>query len=98
LATVLCGNESAARLLADLIHTDVVLEQEETQALEDQLDFELPLNELAIWIDPIGKWERFTDSRSTTPVLFFIIFFKCIYVCYHLVVSKTYLGNLNLFL
>ena len=59
LTTVLCGNESAARLLADLIHADTVLEKEETRALEDQLDFELPLNELAIWIDPIGKWGRF---------------------------------------
>ena len=55
LATVLCGNESAARLLADIIHTDIVLESDETQALEDQLDFELPLTDLAIWIDPIGK-------------------------------------------
>ena len=79
LATVLCGNESAARLLADLIHTDIVLEKEETRALEDQLDFELPLNELAIWIDPIGKLGRLADSRSTKPVLSFItIFFKFI--------------------
>lgn len=56
LSAVLCGNESASQLLADLIHTDIVLETEETQALEDQLDFDLPLSELAIWIDPIGKW------------------------------------------
>lgn len=55
LATVLCGNESAAQLLADLIHTDVTLEMDEKQALGDKLDFELPLDELAIWIDPIGK-------------------------------------------
>ena len=54
LATVLCGNESAAQLLADLIHTEIALDTEETQALEEQLDFELPLNDLAIWIDPIG--------------------------------------------
>ena len=71
LATVLCGNESAARLLADLIHSDIVLEKEEARALEDQLDFELPLNELAIWIDPIGKRGMSEDSRSTTPVFFF---------------------------
>lgn len=99
MATVLCGNESAARLLADLIHADTVLEKEETRALNDQLDFELPLNELAIWIDPIGKRGRFADSRCTTTVLFIImIFFKCIYVCDYLGVSKTYLRNLNLFL
>ena len=55
LVTVLEGNESAARLLADLIHTDVTLDADEIQALEDKLDFELPLDELAIWIDPIGK-------------------------------------------
>ena len=55
LLTVLDGNESAARLLADLIHTDVTLDADEIQALEDKLDFELPLDELAIWIDPIGK-------------------------------------------
>lgn len=56
LTTVLCGNETAARLLAELIHTDIVLETEEIRALEDQLAFELPLNELGIWIDPIGKY------------------------------------------
>ena len=91
LATVLYGNETAARLLADLIHSDIVLEKEETQALEEQLDFELPLNELAIWIDPIGKRGRFADSSSTTPVFFLIvIFFKCIYACYCVPVnSKT---------
>ena len=55
LSSVLCGNESASQLLAGLIHADIVLETEETRVLEDQLDFELPLNELAIWIDPIGK-------------------------------------------
>ena len=55
LAEVLCGNESAAHLLADLIHTDVTLETNEMQALENKLDFEMPLDELAIWIDPFGK-------------------------------------------
>ena len=55
LVTVLDGNESAARLLADLIHGDISLETDEIQTLEDKLDFELPLDKLAIWIDPIGK-------------------------------------------
>lgn len=73
LAAVLCGNESAARLLADLIHTDIVLEKEETQALENQLDFELPLNELAIWIDPIGKWGRFEGTQPGTHHLIVFI-------------------------
>ena len=70
-SSVLCGNETAARLLADLIHSDIVLEKEETRALEDQLDFELPLNELAIWIDPIGKRGRFAYSWARlfkTPI------------------------------
>ena len=55
LTTVLCGNKIAARLLAELIHTDIVLETEEIKVMEEQLDFELPLNELGIWIDPIGN-------------------------------------------
>lgn len=88
LATVLCGNETAARLLADLIHSDIVLEKEETRALEDQLNFELPLNELAIWIDPIGKQEGLQTPGAQHQFCFFImIFFKWIYVCHNLGVS-----------
>lgn len=58
LVTVLDGNESAALLLADIIHAEISLGADETQALEDKLDFELPLDQLGIWIDPIGKiWD-----------------------------------------
>ena len=55
LVEVLCGNERAAHLLAGLIHNDAALEVNEMQVLEDKLDFELPLEKLAIWIDPIGN-------------------------------------------
>lgn len=54
LVSVIDGNEKAAQLLADIIHTEISLETNEAQILRDKLDFELPLNELAIWIDPIG--------------------------------------------
>ncbi|XP_078355346.1 inositol polyphosphate 1-phosphatase-like [Oculina patagonica] len=68
LSTVLCGNETASHLLAGLIHTDIVLETEETQALEDQLDFELPLNELAIWIDPIDSTAEYMSNSPGEEV------------------------------
>ena len=55
LVEVLCGNERAAYLLAGLIHNDAAVEVNEMQVLEDKLDFELPLEKLAIWIDPIGN-------------------------------------------
>lgn len=55
LVSVIDGNEKAAQLLADIIHAEISLETNEAQILRDKLDFELPLNELAIWIDPIGK-------------------------------------------
>lgn len=64
LTTVLCGNEIAARLLAELIHTDIVLETEQIKEMEEQLDFELPLNELGIWIDPIDST---TEYLSNSP-------------------------------
>ena len=55
LMSVTEGNECAAQSLADIIHTEIQLETTETQVLRDKLDFDLPLAELAIWIDPIGK-------------------------------------------
>lgn len=55
LVSVIDGNEKAAQLLADIIHTEISLETNEARVLRDKLDFELPLDELAIWIDPIGK-------------------------------------------
>ena len=62
LVSVIDGNEKAAQLLADIIHTEISLETNEARILRDKLDFELPLDELAIWIDPIGKMLFFLGS------------------------------------
>ena len=64
LVSVIEGNEKAAQLLADIIHTEINLEMNEARVLRDKLDFELPLDELAIWIDPIGKMFFFLGSFS----------------------------------
>ena len=56
IATVLEGKESAAHLLADLIHDKTFLEEDELQLLEKDLDFDLPLTNLGIWVDPIGEY------------------------------------------
>ena len=75
LVEVLCGNEKAAHLLAGLIHSDAALEVNEMQALEEKLDFELPLEKLAIWIDPIGNipllklfYIQFTEKTDNFPL------------------------------
>lgn len=62
LVSVIDGNEKAAQLLADIIHTEISLETNEARILRDKLDFEMPLDELAIWIDPIGKMLFFLGS------------------------------------
>lgn len=68
LVEVLCGNERAAHLLAGLIHNDAALEVNEMQVLEDKLDFELPLEKLAIWIDPIDCTSQYMSNSSPREV------------------------------
>ena len=49
---VLDGNKEAAELLAAVVHSDISL-QLETE-LASQIP-ELPIDNLGIWIDPIGR-------------------------------------------
>lgn len=62
LMSVTEGNECAAQSLADIIHTEIQLETTETQVLRDKLDFDLPLAELAIWIDPIDCTAQYMSN------------------------------------
>lgn len=62
LVSVIDGNEKAAQLLADIIHTEISLETSEARILRDKLDFELPLDELAIWIDPIDCTAQYMSN------------------------------------
>ena len=51
-ATVLDDNEQAAKILAEMVHTDVNIC--DTSATE-HLDQNLNIDNLGVWIDPIGK-------------------------------------------
>ena len=51
-ASVMDDNKEAASILADIVHTDVyICDQYSTQ----NLDQNLSVDNLGVWIDPIGK-------------------------------------------
>lgn len=49
---VLDGNKEAAELLAAVVHTAVIVKPDSTLAAKIP---KIPLDNLGIWIDPIGK-------------------------------------------
>ena len=49
---VLNGNSAAASLLAEAVHSDVSVSMDTTF---DHVTGEIPLSDVCIWIDPIGK-------------------------------------------
>ena len=57
-------NEQAAKILAEIVHTDVnVCDTCATQHLDQNLNIE----NLGVWIDPIGKQLRIQSNNGTYP-------------------------------
>ena len=50
---VLDGKQQVAQQLADLVHSEVTIA---TDASEAARELNLPVDNLAVWIDPIGKF------------------------------------------
>ena len=66
LLRVLNGNEEAAKALVDAVHA--VLHETEVDLCGHVFDHvDLPLNDLALWIDPIGRRNRFREGGSSPP-------------------------------
>ena len=62
-AKVLNGNHDAAALLAQLVHQDVTIAMDSDLAT---VEAEVSVEDIGIWIDPIGDWaERDYQLIST---------------------------------
>ena len=59
--SVLDGNEEAANLLADEVHHDVAMA---TEPALGGVDLQIPLEDVGVWIDPIGKLTHLTSDLS----------------------------------
>lgn len=56
---MILGDENAAKLLAMHVHSSVDIANINTSKLPSDLHGELPIDELGIWIDPIGKFIKY---------------------------------------
>lgn len=55
LRKVMNENDSAATLLANIVHNDVTMATVQDDEKLKNLDFKLDIKDVGIWIDPIGK-------------------------------------------
>ncbi|XP_022183908.2 inositol polyphosphate 1-phosphatase isoform X2 [Nilaparvata lugens] len=54
----------AAQLLADIVHKEVLLEELPGNVFLPELSVDLPLEEMAIWIDPIDSTGEYINPRT----------------------------------
>ena len=55
LAKVLDNDEKTAQLLSREVHRDVLLTDVPVNIVDVPTDFEVAIEDLSIWVDPIGK-------------------------------------------
>ena len=74
LRKVMNDNEFAAALLANIVHNDVSMATEQDEESLKNLDVNLDMKDIGIWIDPIGKHLRHgktSISHDQPNILFY---------------------------
>lgn len=63
---VLDGDKNAADILAAEVHKNIVMDDINSQ-ISSCLNLDIPVSNLGVWIDPIGKYHAFWNNIDLYP-------------------------------